>query len=68
MSKGRRFISMGLFGLMMLVLSVSGVSAHAQDVKPKPPMYTYVANWQVARANWADMEKVNAPVNEALQK
>jgi len=35
---------------MMLVLSVSGVSAHAQDVKPKPPMYTYVANWQVARA------------------
>jgi hypothetical protein len=31
-------------------------------------MYSYVANWQVARANWADMDKVHAPVNDVLQK
>ena len=68
MSKSIRFSSTGLFGLAMFILCAIGASAHAQEVKPKPPMYTYVADWQVARANWADMEKVNAPVNEALQK
>jgi hypothetical protein len=32
-------------------------SAQAPEVKEKPPMYSYVANWSIPRAKWADMEK-----------
>ena len=38
------------------LLSTPG-SARAQEVKEKPPMYSYIANWQVPRAHWADMQK-----------
>jgi len=47
-------------GLCALALAVSaGVPARAQtsEVKEKPPMYTYVGNWAIPRAQWADMEK-----------
>jgi len=32
--------------------------AYAQaEVKEKPPMYSYVANWVIPRAQWAELEK-----------
>ena len=31
--------------------------AQSTEVKEKPPMYTYVSNWTIPRARWADMEK-----------
>lgn len=68
MCKRIRLISTGLFGLTILILCALPAAMQAQEVKPKPPMYTYVANWQVARANWAEMEKADSPVNEALAK
>jgi len=58
-------------GLCVLVLSaVCATSALAQmsEVKEKPPMYSYVANWTIPRAQWADMEKANAADQKVLDK
>lgn len=66
----RRFwtIPAGLFALAGLLLCAVPTRAQMQEIKPKPPMYSYVADWQVPRANWPDMDKVIAPVNDVLQK
>jgi hypothetical protein len=50
------------------VLSLAGSSALAQtpEVKEKPRMYTYVSNWAIPRAKWADMDKDNVGTNKAL--
>jgi hypothetical protein len=61
-------IFMGLCGLAALAVCAASAGAQMQEMKPKPAMYTYVADWQVARAHWADMDKLSAPVNDALQK
>ena len=43
--------------------------ASAQDEpKEKPPMYSYVGNWSIPRAQWADMEKANAADQKILEK
>jgi hypothetical protein len=58
----------GLCGLAtMLVAAVPG-AAQTQEIKSKPPLYSYVANWQFPRANWADAVKALEPVNEIMQK
>jgi len=45
------------------ITSTTPASAQAAEVKEKPPMYTYVANWSIPRARWADMDK-QASVNQ----
>jgi hypothetical protein len=42
--------------------------ARAQEVKPKAPMYSYVAQWQVPRDKWPDLEKASASLMGALEK
>jgi len=66
----RRFwsIIMGFCGLAALILCAIPAAAQMQEVKPKPAMYSYVANWQVARENWPDMEKMSGAVNDSLKK
>jgi hypothetical protein len=58
----------GLMGLATLALSGVPALAQMQEVKSKPPMYSYVANWQVPRANWGDMEKTTGSVNGILDQ
>jgi hypothetical protein len=58
----------GLCGLVALTLSAIPAFAQMQEIKPKPPMYSYVANWQVSRANWPDIEKSTAATTAVLQK
>jgi hypothetical protein len=43
-------------------------SAQSADVKEKPPMYSYVANWAIPRAQWGDMEKSNAADLKLMEK
>jgi hypothetical protein len=43
-------------------------SAQASAVKEKPAMYTYVADWQIPRAHWADVAKSNAADKPILDK
>ncbi len=66
----RRFwtIFTGLLGLTTLILCAIPAAAQTQEIKPKPPMFSYVANWQVPRANWPDMDKVAGSVNDVLDK
>jgi hypothetical protein len=58
-------------GLCLLALvAVWAIPAGAQTspVKEKPPMYSYVANWVIPRAQWGDMEKSNADSTAVLDK
>jgi hypothetical protein len=52
----------------MFALSAAPSRAQATEVKEKPPMFTYVANWQIPRAHWADMGKANSANSEILEK
>lgn len=49
-------VSAGLLGLVSLVCAVP-CSAQGAEVKEKPPMYSYIANWVVPRAQWGEMAK-----------
>ena len=43
--------------------------ARAQEgTKEKPPMYSYVGNWNIPRAQWGDMEKNTAADQAVLAK
>jgi hypothetical protein len=56
-----------LAGVCVLVLAaLVAVPALAQEVKEKPPMYSYVSNWAIPRAQWAEMEKTNADEQKIL--
>jgi hypothetical protein len=58
-------------GLCVLALALSAaVLARAQtsEVKEKPPMYTYVGNWAIPRAQWADLEKQTTANQKIMEK
>ena len=46
-----------LCALVIAGVWAAPVSAQMAEVKEKPRMYTYVSNWTVPRAHWAEMEK-----------
>lgn len=48
-----------------LALCSLPVVAQTPAVKEKPPMYTYVADWQIPRAHWSEMAQAEA-ANKAL--
>lgn len=57
----------------LLVTGAVGMGSqplHAQslEVKDKPAMYSYVANWQLPRAKWAEFEKSGASSNKVLNQ
>jgi hypothetical protein len=46
----------------------SAVFAQAAEVKEKPRLYTYFANWQIPRARWAEMDKAAAADQKVLDQ
>ncbi|MGB8030769.1 MAG: hypothetical protein WCF30_14030 [Terracidiphilus sp.] len=58
----------GLCGVAAFALSAIPSGAQATDVKEKPPMYSYVANWQIPRAHWAEMDAANGADKAILDK
>jgi hypothetical protein len=42
--------------------------AQTPEVKEKPPLYTYVANWTIPRAHWADVAKQDAADDKVFDK
>jgi len=52
----------------MLSLCAIASGAQTSEVKEKPPMYSYVANWQIPRARWPEMQKANAADKPVLDK
>ncbi len=58
----------GLCSLLVLTVCVAPAGAQMPEVKPKPPMYSYIANWQFPRASFAEVDKMLAGGNPALGK
>jgi hypothetical protein len=53
----------------LAMMAAAAIPARAQDeVKEKPPMYSYVGFWNIPRAQWAEMEKNNAAEQKILDK
>ncbi len=42
--------------------------AQPSEVKEKPTLYTYVADWNIPWEGWADMEKADAPTQKLMDK
>ena len=53
---------------LFALLAASPLPTSAQEVKEKPPMYSYVGDWNIPRAQWADMEKSDAADAKTLDK
>ena len=51
-----------------VVFMVTPVAAQNAEVKEKPPLYFYVGQWAIPRAQWADMEKTRAEDQTVLQQ
>ncbi|MGH9539358.1 MAG: hypothetical protein ACRD3H_15645 [Terriglobales bacterium] len=61
----------GIFAVVVTLVAMAAwtTPASAQDEpKEKPPMYSYVAFWNIPRAQWADMDKNNAADQKTLDK
>ena len=58
----------GLCGLALF--AVCEVSSHAQSspVQPKPPMYSYIANWQIPRSHWSEVAQGTAGYKTVADK
>jgi hypothetical protein len=54
--------------LALAVAWSAPAQAQSSDAKEKPPMYSYVSDWTIPRAQWADMEKNNAADQPILNK
>ena len=56
-------------GVSALVgMAIAPAMAQTAEVKEKPPMYSYVANWSIPRGQWGEMDKQTASDNKASEK
>jgi hypothetical protein len=58
----------GLCGLALAAVWAAPARAQMSEVKEKPPMYSYVAFWDIPRAQWGAMEKGIAADQPILDK
>jgi hypothetical protein len=58
----------GLCALALCTIWAVPASAQMSAVKEKPPMYSYVADWVIPRAQWGDMQKSYADSAKVLDK
>jgi len=58
----------GLCALAMSAVWVLPAWAQMPEVKEKPPMYSYIAYWNIPRAQWADMAKADEADRKILDK
>jgi hypothetical protein len=57
-------------GCVVAIAMCCATSSFAQssDAKEKAPIYSYVGNWAIPRAQWAEMEKNTAADEKTLSK
>jgi hypothetical protein len=58
----------GMCALAMCAGWTGPAGAQTSEVKEKPPMYTYVADWDIPRAQWENMDKSFASDQKILDK
>lgn len=68
MTKIHLRITAGLCAAVVLGIWAAPSRAQTSEVKEKPPMYTYFANWAIPRARWADMEKASTANRKILDQ
>ena len=56
----------GLCAIALLAMGTSALRAQVTEVKEKPRLYTYFANWQIPRPRWGDMDKAAAADQKVL--
>ncbi len=56
------------FALLCALAMAVVLAAPAIAQSEKPPMYTYVGNWSIPRAQWAEMDKASAADDALLTK
>ena len=52
----------------MSVVWAGQAGAQTSEIKEKPALYTYVADWNIPRAQWAEMAKSSASEQKLLDK
>ncbi len=63
----KKCVALASFALAMTGSGIGTATGQNGDVREKPPLYTFVSNWAIPRAHWADMDKqagLNAKVFE----
>lgn len=60
-------ITIGILCILICIVVVAPLHAQMAD-QGKQPVYTYVAQWAVPRAQWADMVKVDEADRPVLDK
>src|ERR1700691_4699270 len=58
----------GLCALGISAVWTGQAGAQMSEVKEKPALYTYVADWNIPRDKWADMDKSYAPTQKLMDK
>src|ERR1700691_5744866 len=58
----------GLCALGISAVWTGQAGAQMSEVKERPALYTYVADWNIPRAQWADMEKSYAATQKLMDK
>jgi hypothetical protein len=56
----------GASALLMAAAWATPASAQSAKIEAKPPMYTYVSNWAIPRAQWSELDKTLADTNKVL--
>lgn len=59
---------LGLCGLLVLTLLALPSRAQSSPAQPKPPMYSYIANWQIPRAQWGQVAQAAAATQSVMDK
>jgi hypothetical protein len=57
-----------LCALAITAFPAAPAGAQMAEVKEKPPLYTYVSDWAIPRAHWAELEKQGAATDKVLEK
>jgi len=67
MDKYLKRIFAAIFVLAMVAVCIAPAVAQT-EVKEKAPMYSYVGNWAIPRAQWGEMEKANTADQPTYEK
>jgi hypothetical protein len=68
MNKQRGTMLAGLCVLGLAAVMAAPAGAQSSEVKEKPPMYSYIGNWAIPRAQWSEMAKSDEADRPILEK
>jgi hypothetical protein len=64
----KKYLLAGVCAFALCALMGASAFSQSSEVKEKPPMYSYVSNWAIPRAQWGEMDKGNAANQKIMEK